>query len=231
VARIFLGLSLFAVGLLITNIVVGLLTGDFNGMSLEHREAYRRLAKAQKGDDDAEIEAARSHFDQVAAAYEPLKKHKVFHFLLGLLAALVTVLVNSITVTYFIGTSRWCREVCDAYGLGDELPDRCNAIKRQAFPWSAMGIVVMLAIIVLGAAADPSSDIRASASWVGAHYLGAVGGTCAIALAFFMQISKIGANYEVIEEILNHVRRIRTERGLDPPTNDPAEEKAPAENP
>jgi len=31
------------------------------------------------------------------------------HRLTGVLAALVVVLVNSLTVTYFIGTGRWCR--------------------------------------------------------------------------------------------------------------------------
>ena len=39
------------------------------------------------------------------------------HMLLGAAAALMTVLVNSITITYFIGTSRWCKEVCETYQL------------------------------------------------------------------------------------------------------------------
>lgn len=39
------------------------------------------------------------------------------HRLSGVLAALVVVLVNSMAVTYFVGTSRWVREVVETYGL------------------------------------------------------------------------------------------------------------------
>jgi hypothetical protein len=56
-----------------------------------------------------------------------LKRRAAVHILLGVLAALVTVLVNSISVTYFIGTSRWCKEVADVYHLDPELPRRTHA--------------------------------------------------------------------------------------------------------
>jgi hypothetical protein len=40
-----------------------------------------------------------------------------WHFLTGLMAALAVVLVESVVVTYFIGTSRWCKEVVETYNL------------------------------------------------------------------------------------------------------------------
>ena len=40
---------------------------------------------------------------------EPLQRRATWHRLFGILAALVALLVNSISVTYFIGTSRWCQ--------------------------------------------------------------------------------------------------------------------------
>ena len=43
------------------------------------------------------------------------------HRLSGVLAALLVVLVNSMAVTYFIGTGRWCREVVETYGLDPEI--------------------------------------------------------------------------------------------------------------
>ena len=49
------------------------------------------------------------------------------HRLSGVLAALVVVLVNSMAVTYFVGTSRWVREVAETYGLS---PVQADAILR-----------------------------------------------------------------------------------------------------
>ena len=37
------------------------------------------------------------------------------HRLTGLAAALAVVFVESVVVTYFIGTSRWCKEVVETY--------------------------------------------------------------------------------------------------------------------
>ena len=58
------------------------------------------------------------------------------HRLSGILAALVVVLVNSMSVTYFIGTGRWCREVVETYHLADALILRSKAIKRSSFPFA-----------------------------------------------------------------------------------------------
>ena len=56
------------------------------------------------------------------------------HRLMGVAAAIVVVLVNSIVVTYFIGTSRWCKEVVDTYSLDRELVRRSARLKRRTFP-------------------------------------------------------------------------------------------------
>ena len=41
------------------------------------------------------------------------------HRLSGVFSGLTVVLVNSMTVTYFIGTGRWCREVAETYSLDE----------------------------------------------------------------------------------------------------------------
>ena len=56
------------------------------------------------------------------------------HRLSGVAAAIALVLVNSIVVTYFVGTGRWCKEVSDTYQLGPTFVRRSNAIKRQHVP-------------------------------------------------------------------------------------------------
>ena len=63
------------------------------------------------------------------------------HRLSGVFAALMVVLVNSMAVTYFIGTGRWCREVVETYGLSAALTQGAKAIKRAAFPGSVIGML------------------------------------------------------------------------------------------
>jgi hypothetical protein len=137
------------------------------------------------------------------------------HRLLGVAAAIVIVLVDSITVTYFIGTSRWCKEVTEAYGLDPELAKQSVALKRRNFPWSLMSILVVIGVGMLGAAADPDTWRPGTENWVIVHLIGALAGFAFIALAFFIQGQRIAANHEVIEAVMAQVRRIRRERGLD----------------
>ncbi len=62
------------------------------------------------------------------------------HRLLGMGAALAVVLVDSIVITYFIGTSRWCKEVVETYQLDEGLISRSVGLKRKSFPWSLLSI-------------------------------------------------------------------------------------------
>jgi hypothetical protein len=137
------------------------------------------------------------------------------HMLLGSAAALVAVLVNSIAITYFIGTSRWCKEVCETYDLPRELAERSIRLKRSTFPWALAGILSVIAIIGLGAAADPTgANFARSASFVVPHYLAAMIGLVVVAIAFWIEISRIAENYAVIDEILGEVARARAEKNL-----------------
>ncbi|HEY2893422.1 MAG TPA: hypothetical protein VGJ16_04395, partial [Pirellulales bacterium] len=61
------------------------------------------------------------------------------HRLMGIATALAVVLVNSIVVTYFIGTGRWCKEVCETYALQPDLIRRSTMLKRRTFPWAVLG--------------------------------------------------------------------------------------------
>src|SRR5439155_16032012 len=149
------------------------------------------------------------------AQFRTPRSRMTLHMLLGAAAALVTVLVNSITVTYFIGTSRWCKEVCETYSLNEELSERSTRLKRSNFPWALAGILAVILIVGLGAAADPSgANWPRSAQFVIPHYLAAMIGIVIVMVTFFVQISRIAENYAVIEQILAEVERIRAEKGL-----------------
>ena len=137
------------------------------------------------------------------------------HRLSGILTALVVVLVNSIAVTYFIGTGRWCREVVETYGLSAALTDRAKAIKRQAFPWSVVGMLAMVGITALGGAADAQTGRPGTENLVTPHLVGAIGLATLIAWCFQSQLPRIRRQQRLIEEVLTEVREIRRARGLE----------------
>ncbi len=130
---------------------------------------------------------------------------KSLHFLCGVACSLVVLLVNSISITYFIGTSRWSKEVTAAYSLDDEYVRRCMRLKRRCFPLAATSMLVMLGIVALGAAADPATGRAETAWWALPHMLGAMLGTAWIALSFVMQYNLIRTNFGVIADVMRQV--------------------------
>jgi hypothetical protein len=138
------------------------------------------------------------------------------HRLSGMLTALVVLLVNSISVTYFIGTGRWCREVVETYGLDAALVERSKRLKRAAFPFAVIGMLSMVGIVALGGAADPGGGFAAaSREWVTWHLVGGIGLAAVIAWCFQSQLPAIRGQHELIDDVMAAVRRERTARGLD----------------
>jgi len=137
------------------------------------------------------------------------------HRLSGVLAALVVVLVNSMGVTYFIGTGRWCREVVEAYGLDPAFIERSKRLKRSAFPFALVGMLGVVAIVALGGAADPASGRPGTQEWVTAHLLGGLGIGAVIGWCFLGQLPRIRAQSGLIDDVMQAVRQAREARGLD----------------
>ncbi|MFM7034021.1 MAG: hypothetical protein ACKOYJ_02335 [Planctomycetia bacterium] len=137
------------------------------------------------------------------------------HRLSGVLTALVIVLVNSMGVTYFIGTGRWCREVVETYGLHGSFIERSRVIKRSAFPYALMGMLGVVVIVALGGAADPASGRPGTQDWVTPHLLGGLGIGAGIAWCFAGQVPKIRAQSGLIDEVMAAVRQARAARGLE----------------
>lgn len=215
--RIFLTLAIISVLLLLANIVLGFSTGDVGGMWREYVSTAPEFRELQARP-DVSPEAKKVAQKERQERYDKLKNATSFlrlHLLLGVLAALITVLVNSICVTYFIGTTRWCREVTEAYDLDESMLAESNALKRKSFPWAVASIVLILAIIALGSLSDPNVSGLESTTWRTPHYTLAIVSTAVIAWAFFIQLNNIAANYRVISRILDTVRKVREEKGLD----------------
>src|SRR6516164_6078062 len=87
----------------------------------------------------------------------------LFHFLLGLTAALSTLFVHCLVLTYFLGTGRWVKEVCLEYQLPDAgLPRQTRDIKRRNTPR-----VLLAMFLTIGAtAAGTAAQFRAWPGWV-----------------------------------------------------------------
>ena len=148
------------------------------------------------------------------AADDATRLHFRVHFLTGLGAALAVVFVNSIVVTYFIGTSRWCKEVAVTYELDPSIIARSNTLKRRTFPWALANMLVIIVVIALGAAADPGALLDNPKLWATVHLYAALVGTAFLGWSYYVQWGNIEANHRLIAEIMASVRQIRQERGL-----------------
>jgi hypothetical protein len=137
------------------------------------------------------------------------------HRLSGVFSGLMVVLVNSMTVTYFIGTGRWCREVAETYDLAPALIDRSKQLKRQAFPWAVCGMLAVVTIVALGGAADPASGRAGTEDWVSLHLVGSLACVAVIGFCYQAQMSAIRGQQRLIDEVLAAVRAIRIARGLE----------------
>ena len=141
------------------------------------------------------------------------------HRLSGVAAAITVVLCNSIVVTYFVGTSRWCKEVSETYELGSTFTRRSTIIKRRTFPLAVANMLIAVGIIALGGAGDPAGTFHGAPppglTWTNLHFMGAALGLCFIAWASLAEYGNIEANQAVIADVMQEVKRIRTERGLD----------------
>jgi hypothetical protein len=220
-ARIFSVLAVLAVLLLAANFVVGLTAGDFNAAAKRKREAQTRLVEAQRQaragrDSTEEVDEAKQTAIKADTEFRGPRSMMTLHMLLGAAAAMVTVLVNSITITYFVGTSRWCKEVCETYQLSTELAVQSTLLKRSTFPWALAGVLAVIVVVGLGAAADPSgANFGRSAQFVMPHYAAAMVAIVVIVASFWVQVGRIAENYAVIEKILVEVGRVRAEKGLE----------------
>lgn len=145
------------------------------------------------------------------------------HRLSGVAAALVVVLVDSIVVTYFIGTSRWCKEVVETYRLDRAFVLRMNRLKRRTFPVATISMLVVVGVVALGGAADPGASLRLKPlggllEWSQLHLIGALVGWALVGAGFFIAWNNVNDNVRLIGEVMDGVRQVRTARGLETET-------------
>ena len=213
---------MLAVVLLAANLIVGLSIGDFNETAARLRAAQKELDRHQlirpTSDDPAAI-AAQDDVTRLAQEVLPKRRLASFHKLFGIASALVTMLVNSVAITYFVGTSRWCLEVSEAYRLDLSRVEMCRRLKRRTFITALISMLTMVLLSGLGAAADPGNSQSGGESWALWHLTAALAGSLVVIAIFWYQAGKIRANYVLIQQIMDDVRQVRDEHGLDQPVS------------
>ena len=132
-----------------------------------------------------------------------------YHFLFGLSAALLTLLVHCLIFTYFLGTGRWVKEVKIAYKLPDEpLPKLTRDLKRRVFP---PALFAMLTATFTGAA-GAAAQVELS-RWELHAALATL--TLLVNLwAFWIEYDCLRINVRVLREVMIEVDRKRAVRGL-----------------
>lgn len=215
--RIFGSLALFALCLLAVNALFGRRLDEYQvtfekvGSELESLYEQKRELENRPQTPRGVLPRLQREIDAQYDRLEPVRHAARIQFLFLVATALVTLLVNSITITYFIGTSRWCKEVVDEYQLDSSLAARSTMLKRRTFPWSMLAIVAVLLVASLGAAANPGVMLGAAAGWILPYQITSALVLALIAFAFFKQLSGMTANHAVINEILERVAAMRAQ--------------------
>ena len=126
------------------------------------------------------------------------------HRLTGVATALAVVLVNSIVVTYFIGTSRWCKEVCETYRSGRVAHSAQHGAQAADVSLGRDGHADRRGRDRAGRSGrSRPPDCRTRENWVTPHLLGALAGLLFIAWVFFVEWKNIDANHVVIADVLD----------------------------
>lgn len=155
-------------------------------------------------------------YDQAdQSAFQTAFKTRGIHMLAGTAAALAVVFVHSIVITYFVGTSRWCKEVTETYLLDPAALVHSNQLKRRTFPWCVLGMLTVVGVIALGAASDPGTGRANTASMADFHLVAAFAGLALVGWTFLRAWLNILENQAVIQQILDQVQQVRQERGLE----------------
>lgn len=141
-----------------------------------------------------------------------------YHFLTALGALVFTTLVHALVLTYFMGTGRWMEETSLAYRLDGKYYTECTALKYRTIPALVGAFVLLVVTGAFGAAADPGSPAQFT-GWFGLsaatlHLICAVTTLTANALVNYLEFAGLYRNGEIIELVMQEVRRIRLEKGL-----------------
>lgn len=133
-----------------------------------------------------------------------------YHFTLGLLTGLFTMLVHCLVFTYFLGTTRWVRETVAAYSLDQAFSTESRQLRIRAMIAAVISILLVVATIASGAAAHTRVApflLHRIVPW--ATYLFMLG-------AYRIELQSIERHMDVTNEVMDSVAARRAALGLPP---------------
>jgi hypothetical protein len=131
------------------------------------------------------------------------------HFVLGLFTSVGVLLIHCLAITYFLGTGRWVKEVCLAYGLPDERwPRQTRDIKRGNTPFAILAMLVTIGTAAAGAA-------RQTFDWPAWPHAALAGTTLVVnAVVWVIEYRNMNTNLRILDEVYAETERMRAEQGL-----------------
>ena len=138
------------------------------------------------------------------------------HFLCGVGALTLAMLVHAIVLTYFMGTGRWIEETTSAYRLGPAARDENIRLKYRTLPGMVGCLTLLIVVGGFGAASDPGAALDFPAAKTIHMVLATLGLLTNLAVSV-IEYDSIQSNGRLIVAIMDQVQTIRKDRGLDPP--------------
>jgi hypothetical protein len=133
----------------------------------------------------------------------------VVHFVLGMVAVLLNLLVHCLIITYFLGTGRLVKEVTVAYQLPDERWARpTRDLKRRNTPQAILAMLLSIA----AAAAGEGDRHLVWPWWI--HLLLGCGALAFTTWVFHVEYRNVAINGRILDEVISEVERIRAAHGL-----------------
>lgn len=142
------------------------------------------------------------------------------HFLFALGAIMFALLVHAIVLTYFMGTGRWIQETCEAYRFEGNARTENIRLKYKVIP----GMVLCMGLLIITGAFGAMSDPAANMQMPSAHFIHfglAIALLTANIVVSVLEYHHISRNSAVVDLIYQEVKKVRRERGLDPPEEAP----------
>jgi len=133
----------------------------------------------------------------------------VVHFVLGLGAVLLNLLVHCLIMTYFLGTGRLVKEVTLAYQLPDDRWARpTRDLKRSTTPKAILAMIFSTAV----AAAGEGDRHNVWPWWI--HLILACAALLLNIWVFCVEYRSVTMNGRILDEVIGEVERIRAAHGL-----------------
>ena len=153
------------------------------------------------------------------AAERSLSHQVDYHMWASMGGMLFTTLVHGLVMTYFIGTGRWFEEPDRVYPLSGDGYAASRKLKYRTIPVIVGGFLLLLVAGTLGAAADPASPVGFT-GWLGLspatlHLLAALVAVGLNTWTHVIEYAALDENARLIGQVMDEVKQIRTERGLD----------------